>query len=79
MRFDWLLPNASYEMLSESWSRSAYRPRHGKPPLAVRSACSAAIAIGRARERYLDAGENEAIVRGADAAGARSIGMPKSG
>jgi hypothetical protein len=79
MRFGWLLPDASYEALSESWTRTAYRPRHGKPPLAVRSACTAAMAISRARERYLGAVDDvDVSVRAADPAGARRIDIPKS-
>ena len=53
MLFSWLLPDASYQVLFEGWDRQHYRPRHGKPPLVVRGAYSAAAAIGRARERYL--------------------------
>lgn len=79
MRFGWLLPDAGCQVLSDGWNRAAYRPRHGKPPLAVRSAYSAATAIGRARERYLGAGDDERGLRAADPPGARSIDMPHSG
>ena len=78
MRFGWLLPNASYQALPEGWSRTAYRPRHGKPPLAVRSACSAATAVSRVRERYLGVADEEGSILTADPAGARSIDMPNS-
>lgn len=76
IRFGWLLPDASGQGMSEGWNRAAYRPRHGKPPLAVRTACSAATAIGRARERYLGAGTEELELVGADSPGVRRIDMP---
>lgn len=61
MLFSWLLPDASYQVLSEGWDRQQYRPRHGKPPLVVRGAYAAAAIIGRARERYLGIVEEEAL------------------
>jgi hypothetical protein len=81
MGLGWLLPDAGYQVLSDGWRRPAYRPRHGKPPLAVRSAHSAAVAIGWARERYLG-GSDEDLVPGVllgDPPGARRIDMPNSG
>jgi hypothetical protein len=60
MLLGWLLPDASYQVLFEGWDRQQYRPRHGKPPLVVRGAYSAAVAFGRARERYLGTIEDEA-------------------
>jgi len=60
MLLGWLLPDASYQVLFEGWNRQQYRPRHGKPPLVVRGAHSAATAIGKARERYLGTVEEEA-------------------
>jgi hypothetical protein len=60
MRFGWLLPDASHQVLFEGWDRQHYRPRHGKPPLVVRGAYTAAEAISRARERYLGTVEEEA-------------------
>jgi hypothetical protein len=59
MLFGWLLPDASYQELADGWKRNAYRPRHGRPPLAVRGAQSAAAVVGRARERYLGMGDEE--------------------
>ncbi len=59
MLFGWLLPDASHQVLFEGWDRQQYRPRHGKPPLVVRGAYSAAVVIGRARERYLGVVEEE--------------------
>lgn len=53
MPLDWLLPDSSYLVLSEGWRRPPYLPRHGKPPLLMRLARSAAAAIGAVRERYL--------------------------
>lgn len=70
MRFGWLLPDASYQVLFEGWDRQQYRPRHGKPPLVVRGAYSAAVAVGRARERYLGATEDESL--------AGAAGRPRS-
>lgn len=61
MLLGWLLPDASHQVLFEGWDRQQYRPRHGKPPLVVRGAYSAAGAIGRARERYLGTVEEEAM------------------
>src|SRR5689334_20375781 len=57
----WLLPDSSYQALIEGWDRQHYRPRHGRPPLVVRGASSAASAIGRARERYLGAPDEESL------------------
>jgi len=61
MLLGWLLPDASVEESSAGWRRPRYRPRHGRPPLAVRGALCAASAVGRARERYLGAGDDEGI------------------
>jgi len=81
MGLGWLLPKASYQEHSEGWRRIAYRPRHGKPPLAVRSAHSAAAAFGWARERYLGASDEEGLssVLLADPHHGRQINMPNSG
>jgi len=68
MLLGWLLPDAGHQVLFEGWDRQQYRPRHGKPPLVVRGAYTAAEAIGRARERYLGTVEEEAM---AGAAGRR--------
>jgi hypothetical protein len=59
--FGWLMPDAAHQALFEGWDRQHYRPRHGRPPLVVRGAYSAANVIGRARERYLGAGEEESL------------------
>ena len=59
--FGWLMPDGSHQALFEGWDRQHYRPRHGRPPLVVRGAYSAASVIGRARERYLGAGEEESL------------------
>jgi hypothetical protein len=59
--FGWLMPDATHQALFEGWDRQHYRPRHGRPPLVVRGAHSAAIVIARARERYLGAGEEESL------------------
>jgi len=59
--FGWLMPDATHQALFEGWDRQHYRPRHGRPPLVVRGAHSAASVIGRARERYLGAGEEESL------------------
>jgi hypothetical protein len=67
--FGWLLPDANHQVLFEGWDRQHYRPRHGKPPLMVRGAYTAAGAMGRARVRYLGAAEEEGLV-GAAASGA---------
>ncbi len=60
MLLGWLLPDASHQVLFEGWGRQQYRPRHGRPPLVVRGAYSAAAAVGKARERYLGTVEDEA-------------------
>jgi hypothetical protein len=59
MLLGWLLPDASYTELCDGWQRTAYRPRHGKPPLAIRGAHRAATVIGTVRERYLGAAEDD--------------------
>ncbi len=77
MRLGWLLlPDASGQVLSDGWNRTAYRPRHGRPPIAVRTACGAATALGRVRERYLGAGTEDLDLLGADSPGARRMDMP---
>jgi hypothetical protein len=75
MLFSWLLPDASYQVLFEGWDRQHYRPRHGKPPLAVRVAYFAAAVIGRARERYLGTVDDEAL-SGAGGRRPRSADLP---
>src|SRR5258708_19837468 len=72
----WLLADASYQALFEGWDRQHYRPRHGRPPLVVRGASSAASAIGRARERYLGAADEESL---AGASGRRPRSADLSG
>jgi hypothetical protein len=37
MLLAWLLPEAVPPVLVEGWTRSAYQPRHVKPPLIVRT------------------------------------------
>ena len=59
--FGWLMPDGSHQALFEGWDRQHYRPRHGRPPLVVRGAYTAANVIGRARERYLGVGEEESL------------------
>jgi hypothetical protein len=66
--FGWLLPDASDQVLFEGWDRQHYRPRHGRPPLMVRGAYTAASAIERARVRYLGAAEEEGLAGAAAAA-----------
>ena len=62
MRWGWLLPDASYEVLYEGWERQSYEPRHGRPPFVIRGVYSAAMAMVRARARYLGAVDEEAVV-----------------
>ena len=57
----WLLPDSTYQALLEGWDRQHYRPKHGRPPLVIRGASSAASAIGRARERYLGSADEEGL------------------
>ena len=61
MRWGWLLPDASYEVLYDGWRRRSYQPRHGKRPFAIRGAYSLAMVLWRARERYLGAVEQESL------------------
>jgi hypothetical protein len=61
MRWGWLLPDASYEVLYDGWERQSYGPRHGRPPFVIRSAYSAAMALVRARARYLGVVDDEAV------------------
>ena len=57
-----LLPDANYQELSDGWRRpEPYQARHGRPPLAVRIARSASMALGHVRERYLGAVGEEVI------------------
>lgn len=66
--FGWLLPDATHQVLFEGWDRQQYRPRHGKAPIMVRGAHTAASAIERARVRYLGAAEEEGLAGAAAAA-----------
>jgi hypothetical protein len=59
--FGWLMPDATHQALFEGWDRQNYRPRHGRPPLVVRGAYSAANVIVWARERYLGSSEEESL------------------
>ena len=61
MLLDWLLPDASHETQLDGWTRAGYRPRHGKPPVAIRGVQSAAIVLGRARQRYLGAADEDGV------------------
>jgi hypothetical protein len=81
MGLGWLLRDASDQVLSDAWRRVAYRPRHGKMPLAVRSMATAAAAVGWARERYLGASDEDGLpgVLLADPPRVRRIDMPNSG
>ncbi len=78
MLLGWLLPDASYQVLFEDWGRTAYRPRHGRPPLPVRGIQAAATALDRARQRYLGASEDDSVagVLLADPPRGRRIDMP---
>jgi hypothetical protein len=60
---DWLLPDASYSEQREGWTRRDYRPRHGKPPLAVRGWRAAAGIALTVQHRYLDLPEEESMAR----------------
>jgi len=81
MVLGWLLPDAGGQEISEQWSRTAYRPRHGRPPLTVRGLQAAGAAAGRARRRYLGAADEEGLpgVRLAEPAGRPRVDMPNSG
>jgi hypothetical protein len=57
----WLLPESSYVLLREGWTRSGYRPRHSRPPLVVRIGRSLTAAVLMARERYLGAAEEDTM------------------
>jgi hypothetical protein len=80
MGLGWLLRDDSDQVLSDAWRRLAYRPRHGKRPLALRSVNTAAAAIEWARERYMGAGDEDGLpgVLLADPPRARRIDMPNS-
>jgi len=64
MRVGWLLPDPEHEVLFDGWKRPPYRPRHGKPPMLLRAARSAVAVVGPVLERYLGAGDEDAV-RGA--------------
>lgn len=73
MRWGWLLPDSSDQVLFEGWQRQSYRPRHGRPPFVVRGAYSAAMVFSRARERYLGVVDEEPAA-GQAAGSAATIG-----
>lgn len=77
MRWGWLLPDASYQVIDDCWERHSYRPRHGKPPFMLRGAYSAVTAFSRARGRYLGAIDEDAVAgasAGTATLGARAAG-----
>jgi len=57
----WLLPDTSYIDQHEGWTRRDYRPRHGKPPTAVRGWRAAMAAARAAEERYLGGWEEGGV------------------
>lgn len=58
MRLTRLLPDVKEYELSDGWDRPRpYQPRHGKPPMTLRTALSAAAILGNVSERYLGAGD----------------------
>lgn len=61
MLLAWLLPDSSYTLLRDGWSRPVYRPRHSRPPLVVRAWQAASAVLSYARDRYLGAGEEEKL------------------
>jgi hypothetical protein len=63
MLLAWLLPDSSETLLRDGWKRPVYRPRHCKPPLAVRACQTLSAALAVARDRYLDAAEEDAMTR----------------
>ena len=69
MGLGWLLPDPGHDVLFDGWNRPSYRPRHGKPPALVRAVRSAVAVIGPVLERYLGAGEEEAVPGAARPAG----------
>ncbi len=57
-----LLSDTSGQVLSDAWTRPVpYRPRHGRPPIAVRTARMATMALGHVRERHLGGGSKETL------------------
>ncbi|MHB1593841.1 MAG: hypothetical protein ACYCO9_06190 [Streptosporangiaceae bacterium] len=61
-----LLPAADYQELSDGWRRpEPYQARHGRPPLVVRTARSASMALGYVRERYLGADGEDMVAASA--------------
>ena len=61
MLLAWLLPDSSSTLLRDGWNRPAYRPRHCRPPLVVRACQALSVTLIDAREKYLGAGEEDAM------------------
>ena len=61
MLLAWLLPDSSYTVLRDGWSRPTYRPRHCRPPLVVRAGEALSTRLVDVRDKYLDAGEEETM------------------
>jgi hypothetical protein len=59
----WLLPEASYSEPREGWARRDYRPRHRKPPLALRGWHAASDLALAVQQRYLEMPEEENLAR----------------
>jgi hypothetical protein len=80
MLLAWLRPDASYPILQDGWTRHAYQPRHGRPPLIVRIGEAAATVLGAARDRYLEpvgyVGDDEGIGGARPVVARRTVGQP---
>ncbi|HYK30810.1 MAG TPA: hypothetical protein VEV63_02575 [Streptosporangiaceae bacterium] len=61
MLLAWLLPDSSYTVLRDGWSRPSYRPRHCRPPLVLRAWQAMSGILIVARDRYLGIGEEDAM------------------
>jgi hypothetical protein len=79
MGLGWLLPDASYQVLEEGWGRHTYRPRHGRAPLLVRTAYSAATALSRARGRYLGTVDDDVVAGAGAKAGSTGSAVSAAG
>ncbi len=61
MRLGWLLPDPAHDVLFYGWKKPPYHPRHGKPPAVFRATRATVGVIGPVLERYLGAGDDEAV------------------
>ncbi|HUD38968.1 MAG TPA: hypothetical protein VMR14_18850 [Streptosporangiaceae bacterium] len=79
MLLAWLLPEAGHSEAREGWTRSPYRPRHGKPSPIMRAGIAAMVGGAALARRCLGDEEDAGRARPAGQALARAGGVARPG